>query len=253
MGSKKIGNLDKFIVGINRISEAGFPEKIWPVIFVRDCNLRCPYCLNVGIVCPSDVVKSIPFEEIESQLSGWGEDGVLISGGEPCMPREGFNLSLLVRKLSRKFKVGISTNGTYPHVLRDLMFKQNLSYVALDCKFFASTKQEAESKSAILGSAKSIWQKMTSSLSSLHDWHDVFPGASSEVRVTLYPKIIGESDIAGISTMVHPKSHLVLQLYRSSKGFSNQNPINSYNEATVLELHEIAKQNCAAKVSIRWP
>ena len=256
-------NLDHRFVEISRISEAGFPSEIWPVVFVANCNLRCPYCLNVGIVEPKADTKFVPADEILEQLDSWGEDSVLVSGGEPCEPNsDGSIIEIAKFFIEHNKKVGISTNGTYPDILSELIRNKLVEFVALDCKFSPIVFVPDEislnvfNASIVAGTSDpvSILGKLQGSLEVLRQWHDRDPEARSEVRTTLYPPIVGKSDVEEIARLVHPKSSFFLQQYRKNINFAGiENPIDPYNDDEVAKLLAVAKENCKAPVSMRWP
>ena len=119
------------LVGFSSFAEAGYPSVIWPVVFVPGCNFRCPYCLNTEVVLDQTNLI-VPLEKIRKHVDDNQEDRILISGGEPTMHP---NLGNLIRTFqAMDLKVGISTNGSYPERLKDLVDNFGLCYVAMDIK-----------------------------------------------------------------------------------------------------------------------
>jgi organic radical activating enzyme len=224
----------------------------------------CPYCLNGNIVNPKADAKFVPVEEVLHQLDEWGEDRVLISGGEPCQEHSEASISEMVQFfVSHNKQVGISTNGTYPKELSMLTINKLVSFVALDCKFsplisdrLGGIRQKIFNASILGGSIDPVAfiHKLRGSLEILNQWHESDPEAQSEVRTTLYPSIIYKPDIEEIATLVHPRSSFVLQQYRRNINFAGiENPIDPYNADKVEELLAVAKSKCKARVSMRWP
>jgi pyruvate formate lyase activating enzyme len=244
------------IVAMNRIAEAGFPDHIWPVVFVAGCNLRCPYCLNASIVEPKPGTAFIPFDDVVKQLDEWGEDGVTVSGGECCMG-EGQMVEMAKDFLSRGKKVGIATNGTFPLSLFVLVHDRLASFVGMDCKFSPFPSEVALSKASIVAPGQdptAIIRDVNESLDVIRHWHDVDKDAKSEIRTTLYPPLVGEQDIVEIAGLVHPKSKWVLQQYRPNLKFDGAgNDIAAYPDEEVERLFGVAKAICKAPVGMRWP
>lgn len=244
------------IISIGRVSEANPDGCSWPVIFIEGCNLRCPYCINSNsIVVPADKNKSIPFEQVIKQLEDWGEDGVMISGGEALNQKEDI-FELISGLRDAGYQVGISTNGTQPDQLKKAIQNNLISFVALDCKFNPSLSPEEMSRcSDLIGGYPKIEDDIISSLSIVFEWHTAYPEiAQSEIRITLYPEIINESDIASIAGMVHEKSKLMLQQYRRNTCFNGEkNMVEPYESNYIHRLVGVAKNNCKAEVGIRWP
>jgi pyruvate formate lyase activating enzyme len=117
--------------GIQKTSLIDFPDRIATVLFVRGCNLRCPFCYNWRLVT----------EQASSTLSG--EDvlnilerrkrfvkAVVLTGGEPTIQEDILDF---VKKLKQRgFEVKLDTNGFFPDVLMKCL--PYLDYVALDVK-----------------------------------------------------------------------------------------------------------------------
>jgi pyruvate formate lyase activating enzyme len=122
------------IKGFLETSFVDWPGEICSVLFLPYCNLRCPYCHNHSLVFHPEQFASISIREILDRLSafkGW-IDGVCITGGEPTLHA---NLSLLIRAIRQMgFRVKLDTNGTHPKVLKRLVEKREVDYVAMDVK-----------------------------------------------------------------------------------------------------------------------
>lgn len=255
-------NLDERIVGISRISEANPDGCFWPVIFLGGCNLRCPYCLNASSIVDGEH-KYIPVSKVLEQLEDWGEDGVMISGGEPLMPNAECDIKDLISAISDgKRKVGLSTNGTYPKTLNELIKNKLISFVALDCKFYPRFDYTDKSKVIQeLGGYSEQDKDLDRSLRVLFEWHDLsrdklydLPKANSEVRLTLYPSFINDDVVCRIAGLVPEGSMFVLQQYRKNIGFDGKlNTIEPFSSETVARLFKTALTNCRAPVKMRYP
>lgn len=102
------------------------------VVFLRGCPLRCSYCQNEEIQKGTDCREITEvFEMIQS--SSKFISGVIFSGGEPTMQKEGLiALAHHVKKLN--LAVGIQTNGFFPDTLESLLSKDLVDKIAIDYK-----------------------------------------------------------------------------------------------------------------------
>lgn len=249
--------IENKIISMSRVSEANPAGCSWPVIFIEGCNLRCPYCINSNsIVVPAEKTNPISFKQVIKQLEDWGEEGVMISGGEALNQKEDEIFELISGLKDAGYQVGISTNGTSADQLRNLLKRKLISFIALDCKFNPLLSLDEISKNSdLIGGYPKIENDILSSLNIVFEWHTAEPDiAQSEIRITLYPELISENDIASIASMVHEKSKLMLQQYRKNTCFNGEkNTVEPYKSDYVNHLLDIAKKNCKAEVEIRWP
>ena len=101
-------------------------------VFLRGCPLRCSYCQNEEIQGGEDrrEIEEI-FEMIRS--SSQFISGVIFSGGEPTMQKEGLiALAQYVKKLH--LAVGLQTNGFFPDTLESLLSQGLADKIAIDYK-----------------------------------------------------------------------------------------------------------------------
>ena len=124
------------IGGIIPTSFIDYPDNISTVIFTDGCNLNCDYCHNHELIKGAEGYKpTIPEEKVLDFLDDRKDnyiDGVVISGGEPCM--QGGLVEFIEKIKQRDLKVKLDTNGAYPGVLRKLLRNNLLDYVAMDLK-----------------------------------------------------------------------------------------------------------------------
>ena len=120
------------IGGLHRCSFIDFPGRLSAVVFLRGCNLRCPYCHNAELI--ADGPGLIDEADLEAFLtSRRGRlDGVVFSGGEPTLRPE--LPGLIDRARALGYAVKLDTNGTRPDVLAALLDRRALDYVAVDFK-----------------------------------------------------------------------------------------------------------------------
>lgn len=118
---------------IQKLTLLDYPGYVACTVFLHGCNLRCPFCHNAGLVtrAPEGRIE-------ESELYAFLEsrkgliDGVCISGGEPLISDDVFNILYKVKSLG--YKVKIDTNGFFPARLRRAIDEGLCDYVAMDLK-----------------------------------------------------------------------------------------------------------------------
>lgn len=126
------------ISGIQPFTTIDYPEKVACIIFTAGCNLRCGYCHNPEFVDPKKLRKvnphMIPFSSLRSFLKKRVTllDGVVISGGEPTIHPDLFELISLIREYG--YLIKLDTNGSSPEVLERLLKDGLIDYVAMDLK-----------------------------------------------------------------------------------------------------------------------
>jgi pyruvate formate lyase activating enzyme len=121
--------------GLQRHSLIDFPGRSSCVCFVSGCNFHCPYCHN------PDLARANPAHEgrlTEEMFLAFLEkragllDGVVISGGEPTLQNQLPSLCEQVKAMG--YAVKLDTNGSRPWVIRDLLARGLVDYVAMDLK-----------------------------------------------------------------------------------------------------------------------
>lgn len=122
------------IGGFQPFSLSDFPGKTAAIIFTQGCNFRCPYCHNKSLCTTNQEENSTSREQILSYLAKrQGKlEGVVITGGEPCLQLELQDFILSIKDLG--FSVKLDTNGSKPEAVYDLLERQLLDYIAMDIK-----------------------------------------------------------------------------------------------------------------------
>ncbi len=85
------------------------PVVIWNLI--RRCNLTCKHCYSIS--ADVDFPNELTTDEVQAvmgDLRGFGVPVLILSGGEPLLRPDIFELSRFAKELG--FYVGLSTNGT---------------------------------------------------------------------------------------------------------------------------------------------
>ena len=191
------------IKGFLETSFLDWPGKLCSVLFLPDCNFRCPYCHNHPLVFHPDQYSTIPLEEIFNllhPLKNW-IDGVCLTGGEPTLHAD---LPPLIREIKRhKFLIKLDTNGSNPLMLEKLIEAEEIDFVSMDVK----APLDPFRYSRVTGlpiDLKPIWESI-----------DILKRGrvEYEFRMTVVPGLHKEEDIKSLGGQLRVGQRLILQTF----------------------------------------
>ena len=224
------------ISGVQKFTVLDYPGRVACIAFTPFCNFRCGYCHNSEFVLPekieqikdSFIPENIFFNFLESRINLI--DGVVISGGEPTLQNDLENFIIKVKKLG--FLVKLDTNGSNFEIVKNLINKNLLDFVAMDVKvpigrygeFYREGAQNlAPLQNNILNSIKLIMNC----------------GVDYEFRTTIAKSFISRDDIFEIGKMIIGAKKYALQNFRKGESVLDQNFNNSINY-TPSELEDMS-------------
>ncbi len=188
------------IAGLVKNSFVDYPGHIAAVIFVPGCNMDCWYCHNRALWEQGELLDTGEVMDFLSKHKGF-LDGVVVSGGEPCLQSD---LRPFVRRIKELgYPVKLDTNGLLPETLKEML--PEVDYIALDLK--APPGEIHRVVSFALDDAP-IWRSADLIMQS---------GIDYEFRTTFMPKLT-EADIAAIAQRITGAKRYVLQQYRKVEG-----------------------------------
>lgn len=120
--------------GLQKLTLLDYPGVTACTVFTCGCNFRCPFCHNASLVTgkqndlPLDTKALLAFLAERKKIL----DGVCITGGEPLLHPELPDVITAMKQMG--YLVKLDTNGTSPEILRDLLAKKLVDYVAMDIK-----------------------------------------------------------------------------------------------------------------------
>ncbi|MBU0467890.1 MAG: anaerobic ribonucleoside-triphosphate reductase activating protein [Candidatus Omnitrophica bacterium] len=178
------------IGGLQKLTLIDFPGHIAAVIFVQGCNFRCPYCHNPELVDPKQFQEPIDQIEVLSFLETRKEKltGVVITGGEPCI-QEGL-VDLIKKIKDRGFLVKLDTNGSRPDVLKIVIDKKLIDFIAMDVK-------APIEKYSTVAKAEGFEDRIKESISLVLN-----SGIKHEFRTTVAGSLLDENDIKKIKDLI---------------------------------------------------
>ena len=204
------------IKGFIDVSFVDWDTKIASVIFLPNCNFRCPFCHNVNLVLNSEKLETIPISYLEDQLEQQKEwiDGICITGGEPTLHKDLPELCSLLKK--KGFLIKLDTNGTNPSMLWALITRKLVDYVAMDIK--APLTDKKYSKATCINTEKTL-KNIKESIKLL-----MKSNIDYEFRTTVVPTLHDEEDIKQICNRLKGCKKYVLQKFDVSIGKTTLNP-----------------------------
>jgi len=217
------------IRGFQRTSLVDYPGEVCSTIFVGGCNLRCRYCFNRDLVLYPNTLPSFPEEEIfsflEKRISVQG--ALCISGGEPTLQSD---LAVFISRAKKMgLKVKLDTNGTFPHILEELLEEGNLDYVAMDIK-------APPEKYDLLSGRKVDYSKIERTLFLLKN-----SSIQSEFRTTVVPSLLDERDLLKIAEILQGARRYVLQQFQ---------PVSTLLDQSLLTRKSFAREDMEKTASL---
>ncbi|MCF0140901.1 MAG: anaerobic ribonucleoside-triphosphate reductase activating protein [Mogibacterium sp.] len=121
------------IQGLQKMTLLDFPGKVACTVFLGGCDFRCPFCHNSDILSMDseallDDVELMDFLEKRKNLL----EGVAITGGEPLLRKDIEDLLVKIKELG--YLVKLDTNGNNPELLKRIVERKLVDYVAMDIK-----------------------------------------------------------------------------------------------------------------------
>jgi pyruvate formate lyase activating enzyme len=194
------------IGGLLKNSMIDFPGKLSCGIFLSGCNFDCPYCHNPDLVkgCSGRSVEFDPgnvYRFIENRKGFL--DGVVISGGEPTLQEDLFDLCRHIKNMG--FPVKLDTNGSRPRVIKRLIEEGLVDYIAMDLKtdpkWYATYIKANCNVTAILASIEIIMES----------------AIAYEFRTTCLKPIVTTTVIENISRLIKGARLYALQRFHKSR------------------------------------
>lgn len=121
------------ICGLQKMTLLDYPGKIACTVFLGGCNFRCPFCHNSELFMgkPQKLMEDEEFFKFLAPRKGL-LDGVCVSGGEPTLYKDLPEFMARIKELG--FLVKLDTNGYRPEVVKELVAKNLVDYIAMDVK-----------------------------------------------------------------------------------------------------------------------
>lgn len=217
------------IGGLQKVTLIDYPGRLAAVVFLVGCNFKCPWCYSSELVLPEKIKNQpkIPEKEFFQFLKSREGllEGVVICGGEPTINKD---LPVFIKKIKKLgFLVKLDTNGSNPKMLKDLIDKELIDYVAMDIK-----APLAEKKYNKTTGTKGLLSKVKKSIEILEK-----SGVDYEFRTTVVPGFHSKDDILEIAKFIRKTKKYYLQNFRPEKNINKKlEKIKPYPEEFILEI-----------------
>jgi len=217
------------IGGLQKLTLIDFPGRISTTVFLTGCNFRCPFCYSSELVLPEKIKNQPKISEKEffkflkerKKLI----EGVVLCGGEPTTSKRLIPLIKKIKKMG--FSVKLDTNGSDPALLKKLIDKKLIDYVAMDIK------APKEKYSEVAGTKVDV-KKIQKSIDILKEGKIDY-----EFRTTVVPTIHTKEDILKIARWISPAKKYFLQNFRPEKTIDPKfEKIKPYPQEFLLEIQK---------------
>ena len=133
------------ISGLQKMTLLDYPGKVACTVFLKGCNLRCPFCHNSHLFTEKaeTIMENEEFFAFLKSRKGL-LDGVCVSGGEPTLYEMLPDFLKEIKALG--FSVKLDTNGSKPEMLKNLIDNKLVDYIAMDIKSCPDHYGEATGK-----------------------------------------------------------------------------------------------------------
>ncbi|NTV30176.1 MAG: anaerobic ribonucleoside-triphosphate reductase activating protein, partial [Candidatus Omnitrophica bacterium] len=178
------------IGGLLKFSLIDYPGKVAAVVFTQGCNYRCPFCHNPELVLPELFREPLLVADVlEFLAKRQGQlQGVVVTGGEPTIHNDLPDFLQKIRDLG--FLVKLDTNGSRPEMLREVLERRLVDYIAMDIKSSPEGYCKAIGVQPDIHSIRNTIQLIKES------------GVEHEFRTTALKAYLSEADMASIVQMI---------------------------------------------------
>jgi len=251
-----------FIGGLQKLTLIDYPGKIATTVFLIGCNFSCPWCYNPELVLPEKIKKNKKISEkyffdFLTQRKKLLE-GVVICGGEPTTNKE---LPDFIKKIKRAgYSVKLDTNGYNPAMIKNLIKKKLIDYVAMDIKAplelepnfqFSISNFQTNSKFQFLKHDKATGVKVD--LNKIKNSIEMIKnsGIDYEFRTTVVPGVHTKKDILQIAKELSPAKIYYLQNFRPEKTINQKfKKIKPFSQEQLSSIQKKCERHLPTKIRI---
>jgi pyruvate formate lyase activating enzyme len=217
------------IGGLQKLTLIDYPGRISATVFLTGCNFRCPFCYSSELVLPEKIKNQpkISEKELFKFLKERKKliEGVVLCGGEPTTSKDLVSLIKKIKKMG--FSVKLDTNGSDPALLKKLIDKKLIDYVAMDIK------APKEKYSEVAGTKVDI-KKIQKSIDILKEGK-----VDYEFRSTIVPTLHTKEDVIEMAKWISGAKRYFLQNFRPEKTIDPKfEKIKPYPQEFLLEIQK---------------
>ena len=220
-----------------------FPGRVAGSFFLKGCNIRCPYCYNIGLVLsdePTDNLSTVQelFDHLEKRKNVLS--GLVISGGEPLI--NPYTPLIILKAKELGYKIKIDTNGLQPEKLQFLLDSEKLrpDFVALDIKTTPARYAQVicGKQFKYFGDSQYFEKTLSESVEILKK----LPSDCREFRTVLVPPLVAKEDIKAIASLLPQDASWQFAQFQNTNCLDpSYNEIYPYTDNEAAQLIEYAK------------
>lgn len=218
------------IGGLQKLTLIDYPGHIAVTVFLTGCNFRCPWCYSSELVLPEKIKKQPKISEKEffKYLKERKKllEGLVLCGGEPTIAK---GLMALIKKIKKMgYLIKLDTNGSAPTLLKKLIDKKLVNYIAMDIKGpkeryieFTGTKVDLK--------------KIQKSIDILKEGK-----VDYEFRSTIVPALHKKEDVIEMAKWIRGAKKYYLQNFRPEKTLDPKfEKMKPYPQEFLLEIQKV--------------
>lgn len=212
------------ISGLQKLTLIDYPGKLAATVFLSSCNFLCPWCYSSELVLPEKIKDQpiIPEKELFDFLKEKKGliEGVVVCGGEPTLQKELGNFIKKIKKMD--YSVKLDTNGSNPKMLKSLIDRNLIDYVAMDIKL-----------------PKERYKDLFLKIDDIEKSIDILKQdkIDYEFRTTIVPTIHKKEDIVQITRWISGAKKYYLQNFKPEKTLDPSfEKIKPYSEKYLLGI-----------------
>ncbi|HBO17015.1 MAG: Ribonucleoside-triphosphate reductase, anaerobic-like protein [Candidatus Moranbacteria bacterium GW2011_GWE2_35_2-] len=193
--------------GFEKFTMVDYPGKLATTVFTVGCSFRCPFCHNPEFVehgtwnMEHGIIEKSFFEFLENRKGKL--EAVCITGGEPTIQPDLISFIEKIKKMG--FLVKLDSNGTRPDVLKKIIDRKIVDYIAMDIKNIPEKYSET---AGVKVDIERIKLSVKLIINSRIDY---------EFRTTVVPGFHNEKDFEKISEWIDGARAYFLQEFRDFK------------------------------------
>ncbi len=247
--------MQAYMASIEPMSTKNWPGKVSLIIYFSGCDFRCPYCFSAERIEFKEEYLTF-LKDIKKQIDDNSElvDSVVFSGGEPCMQRQALiEIASYAKKL--KLDVGLETDGSKPDVIKSLIDKKLVDFVAIDLKAPLEDElfEKVTKSKTFFVPTKDIMQQIKRTIEVISEHESEL---NIEFRTIIVPGLMyRKEDVLKIAQLIKGiESVYVLRPFSPHGNLLNKNlmSINPPSRTFLENLREvICKEFPAMKVEVR--
>jgi len=180
--------------------------KVVSTVFTSKCNFECNFCHNHELIYSPEKFDVIPEDKIFGHLKENSDfvDGVCITGGEPTLQGDLYGFCERLKSIGMLVK--LDTNGSNPLLLKKLIQKKLIDYVAMDIKAPVNPKKyervSGVKSSYLIDNVRESIQALLKS------------GIDYEFRTTIVPGVHTKEDLKEMVRSLNGCKKYVLQKFQ---------------------------------------